>query len=128
MKKKDLIERVKAWTSGVGADVVIGNLSGDVLAKSIEAIKPMGVIVAFGFSAGPEVKFDIRSLFFAQKRLLGSMASNIEDLQFGLEQVKAGKIKPLLDRAIPLKDAYEAHRLIANNEVIGNIVLLPWVN
>lgn len=58
----------------------------------------------------------------------GSMASNIEDLQFGLEQVKAGKIKPLLDRAIPLKDANEAHRLIADNEVSGNIVLLPWVN
>ncbi len=53
---------------------------------------------------------------------------NIEDLQFGLEQIKTCKIKPLLDRAIPLKDAYEAHRLIANNEVSGNIVLLPWIN
>jgi len=36
--------------------------------------------VAFGFAAGPEVKFDIRSLFFAQKNLKGSMASEIEDL------------------------------------------------
>jgi len=125
-RKEDFVERVKAWTGGVGADVVIDNLSGDVLAKSIEATKPMGVIVAFGFAAGPEVKFDIRSLFFAQKRLLGSMASDIEDFNWGLEQVKAGKIKPLLDRAIPLKDANEAHRLIANNEVSGNIVLLPW--
>jgi len=127
-RNEDFVELVKAWTGGAGADVVIDNLSGDVLAKSIEATKPMGVIVAFGFSAGPEVKFDIRNLFFAQKKLLGSMGSDIEDLRFGLEQVKAGKIKPLLDRAIPLKDAYEAHRLIANNEVSGNIVLLPWVN
>ena len=127
-RKEDFVECIMAWTDGVGADVVIDNLGGDVLAKSIEAAKPMGVIVAFGFSAGPEVKFDIRSLFFAQKRLLGSMASDIEDFNWGLEQVKAGKIKPLLDRAIPLKDAYEAHRLIANNEVSGNIALLPWVN
>ena len=88
----------------------------------------MGVIGAFGLAAGPEVKFDIRNLFFAQKKLRGSMASNIEDLQFGLEQVKAGKIKPFLDRDISLKNTYEAHRLIANNEVSGNIVLLPWVN
>ena len=54
------------------------------------------------------------------------MASDIEDLKWGLEQVKAGNIKPLLDRALPLRDAAEAHRLIANNEVKGNIVLLPW--
>jgi NADPH:quinone reductase-like Zn-dependent oxidoreductase len=105
---------------------VIDNLSGDVLAKSIEATKPMGVIVAFGFSAGPEVKFDIRSLFFAQKKLLGSMASDIEDFNWGLEQVRAGRIKPLLDHTLPLSKAAEAHRLISNNEVTGNIVLLPW--
>jgi zinc-binding alcohol dehydrogenase/oxidoreductase len=86
----------------------------------------MGVIVAFGFSAGPEVKFDIRSLFFAQKKLLGSMASDIEDFNWGLEQVRAGRIKPLLDHTLPLSKAAEAHRLISNNEVTGNIVLLPW--
>ncbi len=45
-----------------------------------------------------------------------------------LEVEKSGKIKPLLDRAIPLKETYEAHRLIANNEVSGNIVLLSWVS
>ncbi len=125
-RNEDFVERVKAWTGGGGADVVIDNLGGDVLAKSIEATKPMGVIVAFGFSAGPEVKFDIRSLFFAQKRLLGSMASDVEDFDWGLEQVRAGRIKPALDHTLPLSKAAEAHRLISNNQVTGNIVLLPW--
>ena len=125
-RKEDFVERVKAWTGGAGADVVIDNLSGDVLAKSIEATKPMGVIVAFGFSAGPEVKFDIRSLFFAQKRLRGSMASDIEDFNWGLEQVRVGRIKPLLDHTLPLSKAAEAHRLISTGQVTGNLVLLPW--
>ncbi len=125
-RNEDFVERVKEWTGGQGADVVIDNLGGDVLAKSIEAAKAQGVIVAFGFAAGPEVRFDVRSLFFAQKQLKGSMASDIEDLEWGLAQVKAGEIKPLLDRALPLRDAAEAHRLIANNAVKGNIVLLPW--
>ncbi len=105
---------------------MIDNLGGDVLAKSIEATKPMGVIVAVGFAADPEVKFDIRSLFFAQKRLLGSMASDIEDFTWGLEQVSLGRIKPVLDHTLPLGKAAEAHRLIANNEVSGSLVLLPW--
>ena len=124
--KNDFIEQVKEWTGGLGADVVIDNLAGDVLAKSIEATKPMGVIVAFGFAAGPEVKFDIRSLFFAQKTLRGSMASDAEDLQLGLEFVRKGKVKPMLDRTLPLSQTAEAHRLIATNQVAGNIALFPW--
>ena len=124
--KEDFVERVKSWTGGAGVDVVIDNLSGDVLAKSIEATKPMGVVVAFGFSAGPEVKFDIRSLFFAQKSLRGSMASDIEDFSWGLEQIRVGRIKPLLDHTLPLSKAAEAHRLISTSQVTGNLVLLPW--
>jgi len=125
-KEEDFVAKVQEWTGDLGADVVIDNLAGDVLAKSIEAAKPQGVIVAFGFAAGPEVKFDIRSLFFAQKELRGTMASDIEDLKWGLEQVKQGKIKPLLDRTFPLSQASEAHKYIASNQVKGNIVLLPW--
>ncbi len=125
-RNEDLVARVKEWTDGRGADVVIDNLSGDVLAKSIQAAKATGVIVAFGFAAGPDVTFDIRSLFFEQKQLKGSMASDKSDMEFGLKLVQEGKIKPLLDHTLPLSSAAEAHRQIANNEVKGNIVLLPW--
>jgi NADPH:quinone reductase-like Zn-dependent oxidoreductase len=54
------------------------------------------------------------------------MASDKRDMEFGLELVKEGKIRPLLDRTLPLREAADAHRLIANNEVAGNIALLPW--
>lgn len=120
------VERVLEWTDGRGVDVAIDNLGGDVLPRSIDAVKPTGIVVAFGFVAGTQVMFDIRNFFFGQKQLRGSMASNIEDLQWGLEQVRIGNIKPSLDHALPLKDAAEAHRQIANNEAKGNIVLLPW--
>lgn len=122
----DLVAAVQDWTAGVGADVVIDNLGGSVLAQSIKAAKPAGVIVAYGFAAGAEVSFDVRDLFFPQKRLLGSMASDPSDLVWGLEQVRAGRIRPVLDRTLPLSAAGEAHRLIAANDVAGNLVLLPW--
>lgn len=54
------------------------------------------------------------------------MASDRSDLEFGLRLVSDGKVLPLLDRALPLNEAAEAHRLIANNKVVGNITLLPW--
>ena len=125
-RNEDFVERVREWTDGQGAHVVIDNLGGSVLAKSIDAVGPLGTVVAFGFMAGTEVTFDIRNFFFAQKQLRGSMASDIEDLKWGLEQVRAGRIKPSLDRAFPLSEVSEAHRLIANNQVSGNLVLMPW--
>ncbi len=125
-REENFVEQVKEWSGSLGADVVIDNLGGDVLSKSIDAVKPLGVVVAFGFAAGTEVTFDVRDLFFSQKQLRGSMASDIEDLEWGLEQVRKGRIKPVLDHTLPLSKAAEAHRLIANNEVTGNLVLLPW--
>jgi len=125
-RNEDLVEKVMEWTGGRGVDVAIDNVGGDVLAKSIDAVKATGVVVAFGFTAGTEVTFDIRNFFFGQKQLRGSMGSDIKDLQWGLEQVKTGKIKPALDRVLPLSQAAQAHHLIANNQVTGSIVLQPW--
>ena len=125
-RDEDFVERVKDWTDGRGADVVIDNLGGDVLAKSIEAVRSRGIVVVFGYAAGTDVTLDVRSLFFAQKQLRGSMAYDVAGLDWGLEQVRAGRIRPLLDRAFPLSDAPEAHRILAANRVTGNLVLLPW--
>ena len=123
---EDLVVKVQEWTGGTGADVTIDNLGGDVLAQSINATKATGIIVAFGFTAGPEVKFDIRSLFFGLKQLRGSMASDVEHLNWGLEQVAAGKIKPTLDGTFLLSEAGDVHKLLAEGKVKGSHVLLPW--
>ena len=125
-REENLVERVQKWTDGDGADVVIDNLAGKEFVQSMDAARAGGVIVAYGFAAGPEVSFDIRKLFFGQKQLRGTMASDVSDLKWGLEQVAAGKIRPFLDQTFPLSQAGEAHRRIANNEVKGNLVLLPW--
>lgn len=125
-RNENFVERVRDWSGG-GVDVAIDNLGGDVLQQSIEATRPLGTIVAYGFTAGRESTINVQDFFFTQKVLKGSMASDIKDLEWGLEQVRAGKLKPALDRAMPLSMAPEAHRLVANNLVAGNLVLLPWV-
>ena len=125
-RQKDFVKVVKEWTEGRGVDVVIDNLGGDVLPKSIDAVKALGIVVAFGFVAGTEVTFSIRDFFFAQKQLRGSMASDIEDLEWGLEQVSKGRIKPTLDHTLPLSQVAQAHQLVATNKVKGTIALLPF--
>ena len=122
---RDFVKDVLDWTAGRGVDVAIDNLGGDVLQKTLDATRVAGTVVAMGFVAGVEVRFHIRNFFFSHKRLLGTLMGDVEDFRWGLQQVKAGKIRPLLDRALPLSAAAEAHRLLAANAVNGNLVLTP---
>ena len=128
IRQEDVVERVKAWSGGQGADVAIDNVGGSGLARIIEAVRPFGIIVAYGFMAGEEVTFNVRDFFFTQKQLRGTVFADPEDLQWGLDQVQAGRIKAALDQTFPLSQAAEAHRLLADNQVKGNFVLLPWEN
>ncbi|WP_196885432.1 zinc-binding alcohol dehydrogenase family protein [Aureivirga sp. CE67] len=124
-KKEDLISSVQKWTNGKGADVVIDNLGGKFLNQSIELLKPKGILVSMGFVDSPNVSFDVRSLFFKQISIKGSIMGTKEDLEFAIELVKQGKIKPLLDTTLPLSDANKAHDILVNGKVKGNIVLIP---
>jgi NADPH:quinone reductase len=125
IKEKDFVGEIIYWTNGKGADVVIDNLGGDVLEKSIQAVKPTGVVVAMGFVAGVHTTFHVRNFFFAHKTIKGTLMGTVADFKLGLEMVQKGLIKPQLDRVLPLRDANEAHRLLAGNTIKGNIVLKP---
>ncbi|MGY2492534.1 quinone oxidoreductase family protein [Cupriavidus sp. CP313] len=122
----DFVEALHAWTGGRGVDVAIDNLGGDVLPRTIAAVKPLGIIVAMGFMAGTDVTFDIRSFFFAQKQLRGTLVGDIEDFAAWLDPIREGKIQPRIDSVLPLSQAAEAHRRIASHQARGSIVLLPW--
>ena len=123
---QDLVRSVQEWTGGKGADVVVDYVGGSMFAELINATRPQGIIVPVGFMGGTNVRFDIRNFFFGQKQIRGALAGDIEDLRWAMERVNEGRIQPELDRALPLKDAAEAHRLIASNQLTGSIALLPW--
>ena len=82
--------------------------------------------MAYGFVAGLDVTLNIYEFFGPQKQLRGSFGADPKDLKWGLEQVRAGRIKAALGRTLPLSEAAEAHRLIAANQVAGKVALLPW--
>jgi D-arabinose 1-dehydrogenase-like Zn-dependent alcohol dehydrogenase len=50
----------------------------------------------------------------------------IEELKEGLDLVKAGRIKPVLDEAFPLDRVREVHERLHKHHVGGKFVLLPW--
>lgn len=119
---------VRDWTGGRGVDVVVDNLGGEVLGRSLDVLAPLGRLVSMGFVMGAEATFALRPFFFSQKQIRGTLMGDRADLEWGLAQVKAGRIRPTLDRTYPLSQAAEAHARLAAGEALGTIVLLPWGN
>jgi len=128
VRNESFADRVREWTDGKGVDVVIDNLGGEVFPRSLDALRPGGTLVAMGFVSGEEVAFHVRKFFFAQQNIRGTLMGDVQDLRWGLDQIKRGLIVPRLDRALSLAQAAEAHRLLSNDVVRGSLVLLPWAN
>jgi NADPH:quinone reductase len=126
MGSEDFVAAARRWSGGNGVDVVIDNLGGAIFPRSLDALRPLGTLVAMGFVAGTEVSFHVRNFFFAHKQIKGTLMGDADDLAWGLSLVKEGKVVPLLDTALPLRDAAEAHRRLAANAVRGNLAMLPW--
>lgn len=124
-ESEDFVERVEDWTGGKGADVIVDSLGGRFFSDSLKALKPLGILVSTGMVTGMESTVDIFPFFFAQQQIRGTLMGDLDDLRWGLEQVKAGSIKPTLDKVYPLDEASQAHARLAAGNALGTIVLKP---
>ncbi|MEL0608477.1 zinc-binding alcohol dehydrogenase family protein [Vibrio echinoideorum] len=113
------MELLNEWTESAGVDVVIDQLGGDSLATSIEWVKPLGIVVLMGNVLGLESTIPVRSVFFPQKQVRGTLMGSVSDLEWGLEQVKNGKIKPRVDTVFTPDQAVEAHQYLADGKALG---------
>ena len=115
----DSIEQINAWTNGAGLDVVIDQLGGDSLATSVEWVKPLGIVVLMGNVLGLESSIPVRSVFFPQKQIRGTLMGGVADLEWGLEQVKNGNIKANVDTIFAPEQAVQAHKYLADGNAQG---------
>jgi NADPH:quinone reductase-like Zn-dependent oxidoreductase len=122
-KTSDFVAEVKRLTGKRGVDVVVEHVGGDVMTKSILSTATGGRIVTCGATAGFEPKIDLRHVFFRQIQLLGSTMGPKGSLFAILEHLKAGKLRPVVDRVLPLWRAADAHRALEARDAFGKIVL-----
>jgi NADPH2:quinone reductase len=123
----DVSASVRAWAGRDGIDVVIDPVGGATMGTNLDCLKPRGTLVNFGLSGGAEATIPHLYPFFRnERRILGSWMGSMAELRFGLDLVRQGKIRPTLDRTLPLNQAREAHRMMGRAEVVGKLALLPW--
>ncbi len=120
---EELSDTVKNWTDREGVDVVVEHVGASTWAQSVRALRWGGALVTCGATTGHQVELDLRALFFKQISLLGSTMGSMGEMIAAWEQVRAGRVRPVLDRVLPMSRAGEAQTLLESRAVAGKIVL-----
>jgi NADPH2:quinone reductase len=130
----DFSVEVKRLTNGRGVDVVYDSVGQSTFEKSLNSLRPRGVLALFGQSSGPVPPFDPTtlnakgSLFLTRPSLAHYLLTREELLWRAgdvLGWVASGKLKLRIHRAYPLAEAAAAHRDLEGRKTTGKLLLIP---
>ena len=108
-----------------GVDVVINFTGGDTWVPSLRCVKRGGKILVCGATAGYDPKEDLRYIWSFEIEVKGSNSFYDDDLAGLMALIQQGKMKPVIDKVLPLEQAAEGLRLIQDRKVIGKVVVKP---
>jgi NADPH:quinone reductase-like Zn-dependent oxidoreductase len=124
-QQEDFLDAVKRLTGKRGVDVVFEHTGEVTWERSIRSLTRGGRLVTCGATSGYNGKLDIRYLFSRQISLVGSYMGAKAELLEVLKFFEDGRLKPVVDRVLPLEDAAEAHTAIEDRAQFGKVVLVP---
>ncbi|MGA7972677.1 MAG: NAD(P)H-quinone oxidoreductase [Pseudolabrys sp.] len=132
-KTQDFVAEVKNATDGKGANVILDMVGGDYIGRNYEAAAVEGRIVQIAFMASAKAEVNFMRLMLKRLHHTGStlrarsnadkgaITKAVEDNALPL--IAAGKVKPVMYKTFPLKEAAQAHALMESSAHIGKIVL-----
>jgi NADPH2:quinone reductase len=113
-------------TDGQGVDVVCENIADPTLwSEALNSLAIGGRLVTAGAHGGGNVNLDVKRLYMKRLRIIGTAGTNPSDVDKALQAAAAGKIRAIIDRTMPLREAAEAHRVVERNQTLGKIILDP---
>ncbi|RIK94590.1 MAG: NADPH:quinone oxidoreductase [Proteobacteria bacterium] len=132
-RTESFAERVKEVTGGRGVDVVLDSLGASYLEGNLASLAIGGRLVLIGLMGGAKVEMNLAALLARRLSVIGSTLRTrpLEEkaaivagfeARFGAD-LAAGRIRPIVDRVLPLERAAEAHRAMKASEHFGKIVL-----
>jgi NADPH:quinone reductase-like Zn-dependent oxidoreductase len=121
----DWAGEVMKLTGKRGVDLVVDNVGRATLATSMKVVARGGRIVIIGNTSGPLTEIDIRFIFGKQISIIGSTMGTHQDFREVTALLWSGKLRPVIDRVMPLSEGREAYALMERGEHFGKIVLVP---
>ncbi len=132
--KEDFVVRVRELTRGAGVPVVYDSVGRETFLRSLDCLRPRGMLVSFGQASGTVPPFDVMllstkgSLFLTRPTLMAYTATREELVASAsalFDVVRRGSVKVEVRQTYPLRDAARAHRDLEGRRTVGSSVLLP---
>jgi NADPH:quinone reductase-like Zn-dependent oxidoreductase len=121
-KEEDWSKAAFLATNKRGVDAIVDNV-GTTFMQSLRALRKGGRLLTVGNSGGPLFEIDNRYLFAKPLSILGSTMSTLREFKEVMDLIVAGRLKPVIDKTYPLKDAAQAQERLWRNENFGKITL-----
>ena len=130
--KEDFADRVKAITGGAGVKVVYDSVGKDTWDRSLDCLRPFGLMASFGNASGPVPPFapgmlgNKGSLYMTRQTLFSHITSRertqaMADELFAV--VQSGQVKIHIDQTFPLAQVQDAHRALEARQTTGCTIL-----
>jgi putative PIG3 family NAD(P)H quinone oxidoreductase len=130
----DFVEAVRKITEGRGADVILDIMGASYLGRNLQALAMDGRLVVIGMQGGRAGQLDL-GLLMAKRGSVAATALRARSVEGKAEIVAGvrehvwpliaeGRIRPVIDRRVPMRDAGEAHRVMAQSGHIGKLLLM----
>lgn len=130
----DFVDAVKQITSGAGVEVVYDSVGSTTFHKSLDCLKPRGMMVSFGNSSGavepiqPLILSQKGSLFLTRPTL-ANYVSHPSELRWRSSDIfgwiAAGRLQVRIHHIYPLADAAQAQRDLEARKTSGKLLLKP---
>jgi NADPH2:quinone reductase len=133
-REEDIVQRVRAITQGAMVPVVYDSVGKDTFTRSLDCLRPLGLMVSFGNASGAVPPFSLNELasrgsLFITRPTLAAYTSTREArdaLAAELfEMVTIGRIQPGIHQRFALADAAQAHIALEARQTTGKTILLP---
>jgi NADPH2:quinone reductase len=130
----DWVAEVRELTGGTGVAAVYDSVGRDTFMKSLDCLRPLGILVSFGQASGPVAPFDpgilaAKGSLYLTRPTLMTYTARREDLLATaaelFEVVSSGAVKIEVIQSYPLSEAAQAHRDLESRRTTGSTVLLP---
>lgn len=131
---EDFVSRIREITQGKGVDVVYDSVGRSTFMKSLDCLRPMGMMVSFGQSSGPVPPLDTGilaakgSLFLTRPSLMTYTAGREDLLAHArdlFDVVEKGAVEIEVKQTYPLNEASRAHRDLEDRKTTGSTLLIP---
>ena len=132
--REDFVARVKEITGGALVPVVYDSVGQATFMKSLDCLRPRGLMVSFGQASGIVPPFSINllsakgSLYLTRPTLQTYTAKReelVERAHALFAALSSGAVKCEVKQRFALRDAAQAHRALGERHTTGSSVLMP---